>query len=119
MSDKPIDPFKVKKSRKKKETLHERKLRLEAELAEIEQQEKDAASSVADVVDRIAELATIIGAAKEAYGELDNLVENLIETGDTEFTTTSGEKLHLIDNFDGKNKAWKSVAFQRYSAKLV
>ena len=120
------DPFTVRKSRKskdkpipapKKETLSQRKLRLQQELAEIEAEEQ--ASNICHVVERVAELTVIIDAAKDAYRELDDLVEVLLESGETQFETSTGERIELTDNFDGKNKAWKSVAFQRYSAKLL
>jgi hypothetical protein len=115
-----LDPFTVRKSRKKttkKESNTDRIARLKAELAEAEAEKQ--ASSICDVVERVAELTVIINAAKDAYRELDDLVEVLIESGETQFETSHGERIELVDNFDGKNKAWKSVAFQRYSAKLV
>ena len=123
-----LDPFKkVRKTNRKskddpipspkKETLSQRKLRLQQELAEIENQEQ--ASNICNVIERVAELTVIINAAKDAYRELDDLVEELVESGETSFETSDGTRIELVDNFDGKNKAWKSVAFQRYSAKLV
>lgn len=116
---KKVDPFTVRKSRKpaKKESNADRIARLRAELAEAEAQEQ--ASNICDVVDRVGELTMIIDAAKDAYRELDDLVEVLLDSGETQFETSTGERIELTDNFDGKNKAWKSVAFQRYSAKLV
>jgi hypothetical protein len=118
MKKPPKDPCTVRKThRKKTESTSDRIARLKAELAEAEAQEQ--ASSICDVVERVAELTVIIDAAKDAYRELDDLVEVLIESGSTEFETSDGARIELVDNFDGKNKQWKSVAFQRYSAKLV
>lgn len=126
MKKPPIDPFTVRKSRKSKsrsippaktETREERKLRLQQELAAIEAEEQ--ASSLCHVVDRVAELTRITEAAKDAYRELDDLVDQLLESGETSFETSDGQSVVLVDNFSDKNKAWKSVAFQRFSVKLT
>jgi len=126
MKKPPIDPFTVRKSRKSKsrsiptpktETREQRKLRLQQELAAIEAEEQ--ASNICHVVDRVAELTVITEAAKDAYRELDDLVDQLLESGETSFETSDGQNIVLVDNFSEKNKAWKSVAFQRFSVKLT
>jgi len=126
MKKPPIDPFTVRKSRKSKsrsiptpktETREQRKLRLQQELAAIEAEEQ--ASNICHVVDRVAELTVITEAAKDAYRELDDLVDQLLESGETSFETSDGQNIVLVDNFGEKNKAWKSVAFQRFSVKLT
>ena len=130
---KRIDPFKVRKSARKPkkrkgraihrfpkaptESLQERKLRLQLELDKIEALEKH--GDLGASVDRIVDLMFVIEQAKAAYSEMDDLVETLLETGETTFESSTGQTIELVDNFDGKNKTWKSVCFQRFSAKLV
>jgi hypothetical protein len=121
---KRIDPFKVrksarkpKKSKRQTETLAERKLRLQRELDEIEAIENK--DGVGESVDRVVDLMFVIEQAKSAYAEMDDLVEQLLETGETTFESSTGQTIELVDNFDDKNKTWKSVCFQRFSAKLV
>ncbi len=121
---KRIDPFKVRKSARKPkkrkaptESLQERKLRLQLELDKIEALEKH--GNLGASVDRIVDLMFVIEQAKAAYSEMDDLVETLLETGETTFESSTGQTIELVDNFDGKNKTWKSVCFQRFSAKLV
>ncbi|MDC1300018.1 hypothetical protein N8Z24_00770 [bacterium] len=124
MTDRIIDPFKVRKSARKptkikshSETLQERKLRLQLELDQIEALEKN--DNLGESVDRVVDLLFVMEQAKSAYAEMDELVEKLLETGETTFESSGGETIELVDNFDGKNKCWKSVCFQRFSAKLV
>lgn len=126
MKKPPIDPFTVRKSRKSKsrsippaktETREQRKLRLQQELAAIEAEEQ--ASDISHIVDRVAELTRKIEETKPAYRELDDLVDQLLESGETLFETSDGQNIVLVDNFSEKNKNWKNVAFPRFSVKLT
>lgn len=120
----PIDPFTTRKSRRTsaKKEREEKKLRLQQALAEIEEAEMNEAANknnkIHDTIERIAELTLIIESAKSAYRELDDLVEGLLDYGETTFKTSAGETIELIDNFADKNKNWKSVPFNRFSVKI-
>jgi len=83
----------------------------EAELQEL----KDAANSndVSDIIGRAIEINHILEETKELYKEQDGIVEQLLETGKTQFEHEDGI-LTLVDSFAEKNKRWKSVPFTRF-----
>lgn len=90
----------------------------EAELAKLKTKEQDNHVSIDDLVARGIELTLQLNEVKEWYKERDEIVEQLLETGETSFEH-EGTTLVLEDNFATKNKQWKSVPFSQYELQII
>jgi hypothetical protein len=91
-------------------------------IAELEQQVAELkASTNADIdelVQRGIELTIRLEQAKEWYKERDEIVDQLLECGETQFEQ-EGVILTLVDNFATTNKAWKSVPLNRFCLEIT
>jgi hypothetical protein len=123
MKKSKTDPFKVRsRSNKPKKpkppekiTVAQRRAELLAELEALDEGDQ----SIKELTDRGLELIRHIAAVKDLYKELDEITEALVGTGETEFESTEGIILTLVDNFADKNKQWKSVPFKRFTLELT
>jgi 5-bromo-4-chloroindolyl phosphate hydrolysis protein len=104
--------FPVRKTRKKegkanKKLLEEARAKVKALEALVGEED------VSDIVGRAIEISQILEDVKELYKEQDEIIEQLLETGETQFEHEDGI-LTLVDMFTEKNKQWKSVPFSRF-----
>jgi hypothetical protein len=111
--------FPTKKTRSKKaktEAMNELIAEKEAELLKLK--EAAAGGNITDIVGRAIEISSILEEVKELYKEQDEIIEQLLETGKTQFKHEDGI-LTLVDSFTEKNKRWKSVPFSRFVVEVT
>jgi nucleoid-associated protein YgaU len=70
-------------------------------------------------VDKAVELLVNLEQAKAWYGELDEIIDDMIESGQDTFESSDGVVVTLVDNFATKNKRWKQAAFKRFDLQLI
>jgi hypothetical protein len=86
--------------------------------AELEALKAEEGNELDQLVSRGIELTAMLEEAKAAYKERDEIIELLLETGETQFEK-DGVMLTLVDNFATTNKAWKSVPLNRFCLEIT
>ena len=113
--------FPVKKSRDKrskdKKTINETIAKMEEKLEELKAI-AEGTNDVSSLVARGIEITLELESVKELYKEQDAIIEELLETGETQFEH-EGTTLTLVDRFVEKNKQWKSVPFSRFTIEVT
>lgn len=70
-------------------------------------------------IDKAVELLVNLEQAKAWYGELDEIIDDMIESGQDTFESSDGVVVTLVDNFATKNKCWKPAPFKRFDLQLI
>jgi hypothetical protein len=123
MANKDWD-FPIRKTRKKKATEPKTEVvskliaQKEAELEELKKAAENANCKIANLVARGIEISQYLEHAKDLYREQDEIIEQLLETGETQFEHKDGV-LTLVDLFTEKNRQWKSVPFNRFTIEVT
>jgi hypothetical protein len=114
--DFPVKGTRRKTSKKDKKTIDELLAKKKAEIEALEAMAKG--EDMSSLVARAIEITSELEQAKELYKERDEIIEHLLETGETQFEYDD-TTLTLVDMFAEKNKQWKSVPFTRFTMEVT
>ena len=113
---------KVSKAEELRRKAEAAKAHAEALAAEAEAEaarEAESKNISTEKIDKAVELLINIEQAKAWYAPLDEIIDEMIESGQDTFESSDGVVVTLVDNFATKNKRWKQAPFKRFDLQLI